>query len=579
MASLVDTPATPAAPEPPIGRPLAGDAGGGAAPGGPAPRLTPWHRALRAVRPLHGLFALLVVASAVPLWAYEYLPFMDLPQHLATIAVLHDHGDPELGYAAFFEVDLLSTPYLAYYVATDLLAYLLPGPHAVETANRLFLTLYALLLPLGAWRFLAAAGRERALSLLAFPVIYGTFLFMGFVNFVAALPFYLFGLGALLRWLEHGRRRDWVWMVVHSLIVFVSHTQVYLLYLGSVGLLLLLTWPGLRRVLRAAAHLGPTLALFVAWVLTSNVLAGDDQWQAGRGGRNASPAGAGWEDLGTTVRELPARLVDAWRDSSDELLLVLLGFTLAVLLLLRRSPVPAPGPSGAGAGPWPRVRAVLRANALEILSLVLLALYVALPNSYKWIWPLNWRLVPVAYLVGLAWLRLPPLGPRARAALAVPLAALTLAGVWNHSRHFARFQEEVGPLAEVLAAAEPRRRTMGLIFDKGSGVVTPTLAPYLHFAQYYQLRRGGLADFSFANFAQSPIHFHERTGPPHLPLRWEWTPEQLRWPTHPPGAADYYDYYLVRGGSGRGPFGSALARGEVREVKQAGRWALYERVR
>ena len=535
-------------------------------------------RALRGVTPLHVVFLALVAVHLVPLWAVEYLPFMDLPQHLSTIAALHHHGDPELGYAAFFELDLLSTPYLAYYLTTDVLAYAMP----VETANRVFLSLYVLLLPLATWRFLAAAGRERALSLLAFPVVYGTFLFMGLVNFVAALPFFLFGFAALLRWLEQRRRRDYVWLVVHSVVLYLSHTQAYLLYVGSVGLYLLLAWPGFRHAVRAALHLAPTLALLAVWILRSRVLAGAEAWQAGRAGRNASPAGAAWEGLGTSLRELPGRLVDAWRDTSDDLLVVLLGFVLLTLLLLRRPPAATPAgeepPSPALRGGWSRLRGFLRGNALELVALALLGLYFALPVSYKWIWPLNWRLVPLSYLVGLAALRLPPLGPRGRAALVVPLTALSLLGAFVHLRHFEQFQDEVGPLQEVLDAAAPRRRTMGLIYDKGSGVVTPTLAPYIHFAQYYQLRKGGMADFSFANFAQSPVHFHERTGPPRLPVRWEWTPEQMRWPTNPPGAADYYDYYLVRGSwPGRGPFGSALGA-EVREVARAGRWRLFERI-
>ncbi|WP_372845804.1 hypothetical protein, partial [Pontiella sp.] len=49
--------------------------------------------------------------------------------------------------------------------------------------------------------------------------------------------------------------------------------------------------------------------------------------------------------------------------------------------------------------------------------------------------------------------------------------------------------------------------------------------------------------------------------------------------TSPPGVADYYDYYLVRGQwPGRGPFGRHLGD-EIREVAKAGRWRLLERVR
>lgn len=517
--------------------------------------------AWRHVGPLHWLVAALAVAHVVPLWLVEYVPFMDLPQHMAAIGVLAHHGDPALGYAAYFYVDLWSTPYLGFYLVAALFAQIV----SVETAVRLFLSLYVLLMPLAAWRYLRAHGRDPLVTLLVFPVIYGTFVFMGFVNFVVALPFLLLGLGALRRSLD-GDRRAQIWLVVHSLALYFTHTQVYLLYVGSAGLYLLLVWPGWRRFFFSLLHLIPTLVLFGVWVVGSAVLATGEAWTQGHGGRNASPPGASWEDIGTTLRELPARLVDAYRDGSDDVLLVLLGLVIVGLLIARRPP------SAEGARAW------LRTNALEVVTLVLLGLYFALPVSFKWIWPLNWRLVPVAYLVGLAALRLPPMRGRWRAALAVPLALLAVVGVVNHAKHFKAFQAEVGPLNEVLQQAEPRRRTMGLIFDKGSGIITPTLAPYLHYAQFYQLRRGGMADFSFANFAQSPVHFYEETGPPHLPVRWEWTPERMRYPDHPPGAADYYDYYLVRGSwRGRGPFAKHLGT-EIREVASAGRWRLFERI-
>lgn len=511
--------------------------------------------------------AALAVINVVPLWLVEYLPFMDLPQHLATIAVMHHYDDPAFGFSAFFDLDLLSTPYLGYYLLVDLLAHLVP----LETANRLVLSLCGALLPIAAWRYLAACGREPLLALLALPVFYNTFLFMGFLNFVMALPFMLFALGALLRYLASRRRIEFVWLTIHALLIFFAHPQVYLLYLGSASLYLILSWPGFKRMLLAASHIGPSLVIFTLWVLRSRILGSAEVWSESRGGRNVSPAGGQWEPLGVSLRELPVRLSDAYRDNSDNLLLVLLLFLIMVLLLVRR---PRPDESG-GSG----IREFLRTNALELVSMALLWLYFALPVSYKWIWPLNARLVPVAFLVGLVWFRLPPLALRGRLMLAVPLAALALAGTANHTRQFLAFEREVGPLERVLEAAEPRRRLMGLIFDRGSEVMTPSLSPYIHFAQYYQLRRGGVADFSFANFPQSPIRFNERTAPPQLPLRWEWTPDRLRHPRYPPGVADYYDYYLVRGDWGaRSPFGAHLGAG-VREVKAAGRWRLFERVR
>ena len=72
-----------------------------------------------------------------PFWIGEYLPFLDMPQHLATIGVMHHYDDTAFDHAAYFTVDLSSTQYLLYYLSCDVMADWV----GVENANRIFISL------------------------------------------------------------------------------------------------------------------------------------------------------------------------------------------------------------------------------------------------------------------------------------------------------------------------------------------------------------------------------------------------------------------------------------------------------
>ena len=83
------------------------------------------------------VFLVLSIAPAYPLWLVDHPPIQDLPQHLAAIRVLVDHGDAATRFSDFFIVDLARTQYLAYYLAAELLSFAL----GIKTANLVLLTL------------------------------------------------------------------------------------------------------------------------------------------------------------------------------------------------------------------------------------------------------------------------------------------------------------------------------------------------------------------------------------------------------------------------------------------------------
>jgi hypothetical protein len=243
------------------------------------------------------------------------------------------------------------------------------------------------------------------------------------------------------------------------------------------------------------------------------------------------------------------RLLQAWA------LLLAVSFALgAVAALLGRTPG---APDRLGKSLWLR---------LALLCPLCAAGYFALPTSYDWIWPIAQRFPLLCALFGV--IALPRL-PRAAGHGAVLAGALlTAAHAHGAVTAFVAFErDEVADFEQALSHIPPGRRVVGLIYDRGSRHVA--FSPFIHYAAYYQARKGGAVMFTFADFPQSPFRFVESNRPPRVPPRWEWKPAEV----DPRRDLVWYEYALVRGGPGRiaAPRSGFLLRHRGR------RWSVYQR--
>ncbi len=506
------------------------------------------------------LFVLSTVGAVVPFWRTAYLPFLDAPQHLLTIAIIDGVGTP--GVDAFYSVDLASTQYLLYYLTCDLLADLF----GVEHANTIFLSIYAVLLPWSVLYAIEAFGRLRAAALLAIPLTFNTFLFYGFVNYVFAFPLLFFAMGLAQRACLAPSRSWWreAGLAALAVLSFYSHLQVFLVHIGAVGLVVLASRPAPRAFILRLSHLVPALVLFAFWALGSSGLAGGEAWEGAVGARYASLTGAKWEPLDQTLSQVPARLMGVYKGHTDERYLVAVAIGLLLLFFFRG------GRNAAGPSTPTDTPERPRSWAPEAFVLFMVLFYVCLPDSYKWIWPVNWRFAPVAAL-GMLLMGTASVPRWVHHGLTALFGAIAIGSLAMHSDRFAAFGREAGEFDEIVASVEPESRLVSVIFASHSEVVEGPA--YLHFGQYPVIRhRGGVAVYSFAEAPQSPIRFvpRDKGGPPPTQLRSEWKPNEFRLT----GENRYYDYILVRGE----PPGFQRRAGfdaSVSLVKRVGAWTLY----
>jgi hypothetical protein len=490
---------------------------------------------------------------------------VDLPQHLHLISVLHRLDDPTTLYPHVFAARHELTPYLGYYYLVSALNWLLP----LELANRLFLSAYAVGLPLSLAFLLRGLGRPAWPSLLALPFVYGDSFAWGFVNYLASLPLALLCCGLFVRTLtDVPRRRAWaVGLAVCLVAVLLFHVQAFFfLALGLPWLLLTTRVPedalGRERKARLGARvpalLGvlPGVLTFFVWVGLRlgqpSEIAPGQPWKAW--GPALSPENLAYKGFEQNRAELLHVLANLFHDDSDRWPLYGVGLVAAVALVL-----------GLVAGGERTEGPVARFRMLG-LGLLALALYFLLPFDIRgYVYYLNTRYAHLAAALLVA--SVPVVRPNLGRLLLWASAACALVLALVLGQGFRAFSREASEWDALVQATAPRPRVMGLIHDTRSRVVR--FPVFLHGAAVLARARGGLTNFSFALTPHSPVRYQ---GPPPPTFPSEWRPGELDYAAQ--GTA--YDHFLVRGVHPSRIFGARL-QSELAIAAQAGQSWLVRR--
>ncbi len=529
------------------------------------------------------------LAVAFPLMTCEWLPFVDYPQHLGTIAAIHGQGNPDI--AQYFVVDYFRSQYLLLYVLGDWLAY----PFGVEGAGRATAILSIATLPLAVGLYLREHGRPAILGAVAGGIAIHVYVFWGFLNYSAGMVTGIVALAAMTRLHRAPDAKHALLLALAALACFYSHAQLFAWFgLACVVQTLFLApaagWKRSSRVagIAALAALPSVLAVY-AWLHYSNVV---EQGEAGsRSGLAAQVTDAppSFSPVDELLRDWLGHSFSFFSDHAGEQLALEMFTVLLLLVALRGAGrttlastevIPeAPSPTLPAWRRWLAYRAPLAtpygSRAPEAVLALSFALYLFAPFSYRYIEPINHRFLPLAIAL------LPVLGPlalsaRVRWLVALASCALSVHVATVHATHFAETDEEMGDLSAVLDETEPGHRLIGLIYDRQSSVVSSPI--YLHAHQYYQARVGGLACFNFVEFPKSPVLYRAGAEPPPFPPRFEWMPEAYDHHVY----GDAFDYWLVRHEAHRmmpPPFHSPSPSGAPTPVLlfETDHWSLYAR--
>ena len=485
--------------------------------------------------------AALVAAAIVPIWLPDWLPLQDLPQHLAAIRVLGDYGDPALNLSNYFRITPFQTQYLGYYSAVWLLSWIVE----IQVANRLFLTACLATTPYALRYLLAELDRPQFLALFAVPLLYNPFVLLGFINFAAAIPLMLLGLGQCARLRDEYTRQTAISLGVVGIVCFFMHVVPFaFLAIGAATL-------GLRdsapQTFWRWLPMLPAGLISILWTFFS---------PAGSSATKAVGEDAQFRPWREAFSQLPDWTTNITHEAFDDHLLILVGL-VAIFVVIAGAGLQRDTPSDTW---WPPVQRVTMMAPLAMVA------YFALPLSYDWIWPISPRFAIIGMLLAVPALPEPTRWPKVLAAAA--LVAVSCVQFYQVADSFQSFsRDEVGQLQAAIDEIPKGQRVAGLMFRTGSRHVR--FSPFIHSVAYYQAQKGGAVMFTFADFPQSPFRFRESNRPPRVPPRWEWKPGDV----NPREDLDWYNYVLVRGGPGR----IQRQNDTFKRVFKSPQWSVFRR--
>jgi hypothetical protein len=445
---------------------------------------------------------------SIPLWVGKYLPLLDLPQHLAIATVFLRHADPTWTLAPYYEPQPWElTPYWGHYVALVGLGRFM----SVETAARVFLTLYVVALPFSAMALASALGRPARMGLLALPLALNANLYYGFIAYCASTVLLFWALALLARQVEAPSLPRAAGIAALAAAIFFTHVQSFAFLLLAAPLLAACGDAPLKRARRAWPLVPATLGLFLPWLyLSTTPQPGADRYFPALDETRSTYAST-WERLVA----LPDSIAGSFQDRSDDALLMTWALAVGAAALAGRGE----------AGP------VSDRRALALL-LAAAACYFLLPLSIQGQWNISQRF---AWLAALLLPLLARSAPRWIPSLVLSLAAATSA---NAAWHHRAFDREAAPFEKALAKVTPGAKVLGLVFETRGAVMERW--PYLHFEQYAVVRGGGMAAHSFTANSPMPVRLRRAA---RVPAPEVWHPRTFDYDLH----GEFFDYFLVRG--------------------------------
>ena len=455
---------------------------------------------------------------ATPLWLHRWLPIQDLPQHLATLRVVHDVHAGTMPAAGIYVTHLGSTQYLLFYILGDLLAYVVD----VRTAGLLITTSYMLGTVAALYALLRSLGRDPRLCLLVVPLLTNTQLIIGLLQFVIGIPLMFYGWSLAIETLRGGRRRHAIGLAVVAMLCFYSHVVVFGIF--GIGLAVLAPWRlGLRRLVRYWLPLVPAGLAVVYWAFFT---------ASGDFVRSAITSGTENKDLWPfwgSCRAMYQLAFDTYPDSADEKLFAMFVVTAVTLTVLARR--------------HDLGRPVISTARWLLIPLVCAFLYFRSEGTNGFLGHIRDRFALLAVLTLLPAFRMPRglLGHVGTAAMVV-ISAMTAETFQWHLSHFEH--EDVGDFDAALEHLPRDRHVAGLIFQSESKYFGQN--PFLHYASYYLLDRGGKVNFSFAGYPHWVYGYRPHRDPMGASppaFLWEWEP----WRIQPHEDLASYDYVLTRG--------------------------------
>ncbi|MCK4539360.1 MAG: hypothetical protein KAV42_11240 [Candidatus Krumholzibacteria bacterium] len=169
-------------------------------------------------RVFFSVFAALIVLHMLMMWHVRIYPFVDLPNHLAKATIYRYYGESANQFDDYYAVDIFPKPNVFHLLFTG--SRLFPS---VESANRLLMTLYVVLLPFVVLLIIRKVKGNQWFSMLSFLCLYNLNLGWGFIDYAISIPFLLLWFYFLVDYHDHRSIRNRIMISALFLLLFFMH--------------------------------------------------------------------------------------------------------------------------------------------------------------------------------------------------------------------------------------------------------------------------------------------------------------------------------------------------------------------
>jgi len=506
-----------------------------------------------------GALALVGAAAVSLFFAFDAVPFMDLPAHAGLFAL---RG--RLATSPFEQPFYVLAPHVGGYSMFRFLGAALTSVFGPLRAARALEAAGVVALPLA-----VLDGRRRlygrvspGFGFLGITLAFGLMTVFGFASFLLGMALLVECAAVVLELLAKVEARAPAWqheIVLGALatLLLLTHGFAFAVFLAVAGTAAVARGGRPSRFVRGRALVpAVSLGLWAVWVERASAL------PPGSAPAPQPRAGPLFQSLADKLSLLlsPTLMTRTGVDVAVGLgvwAVVAAGVVSTIGWLRRR----------AADDPPATLEAAAHARALLACAALLSCAFLALPHEIGWFGFVDGRLVPIILLVASLGLPDPAMGRRLVTAFerAVPAAACIMVGLAFLASHL--FQREAAGYSQVMARVPPLTRVLNLPIDPNSDVFAGH--PFVHYDKLIVAERPVIVSDLWLHQGSA---IFPRPCNPVLALPADYLPSDIREVDWSRFVLRDWDFVLVRTRPGaRAP----SAPGELRLVEHLGGWWLY----
>ncbi|MEH6824036.1 MAG: hypothetical protein V7629_09030 [Motiliproteus sp.] len=452
------------------------------------------------------LCALLLCGAVLgALWSVRFLPLQDYPQHLFIAFATATADSATFDWLKHYDISPSLAPYNLCYLIIGGVSQLI----GIEAAGKTFLSLIILLYT-GFVLTQPKSDQSESIRapwplLLIFPLFFNQIFYMGFLNYLLALPLLLFALRYTISFATSTNPKSQLALLGPLMaLVFLAHPYVFTVYLVLGGCILWSHWGSFNTMVRLLKLFIPSGLMFVFWYLQLPKL---DQpfvfsW---------------WDFIDGTLTYFALPFMGMRLTTNIDSITLALWAAIATVILYSL---------------W-RARdsiAWLRPSLMLWMTLLTLVLFCALPFWFGYYSYFNVRLAPLVCLLAVVTFSVLPVHRIGAAVIMVSCLGLLAIADQRHRD----YSVETAAILPILEQMPANARVFPIYEDSSSAQFDPTFYYQIHAHDhhyYHTLIGGGVGPTLFPN-PMLPVQYKVGALPPS--------------PNSAQGLAQAYDFVLLR---------------------------------